>query len=446
MKRFTLTQIFAILFILTTNSQEQLNLNDCVNMALQNNIQIQRQELNVKTNNNNFIQAIANITPNFGVGGSYNYNSGNTFNYNLVRYVDIDYESSSAGLASNVTIFNGLRNLNLIIQSKYNLMKALEDVEKAKNDVTLNVAASYLQILLNQELVKLAEEQVKVTELQVEKTKAQVEVGAIAKGNLLDVQSQLANERVNLINAQNNLTNSYLVMAHLLRYENPSELKIRTIPVDEMALNDELPVLGNLIDGAMQMLPQVNSAEYSVQSAKKGIAIARSNVMPSLTARFDYFTRYESTQTPPDDFVGEYQLIDQYKDRGFNTLSLNLNVPIYNRLGTYRDISNAKISYEDSKLQLEQVKQSLYTSIQEAYSYTLAAMENLNAREDALEANTQAYRYAEERFNVGMVSSVDFNLAKNNYATAKSNFIQAKYEYIFRTKILDFYSGNPIVL
>jgi len=440
-----LSLFYAISLLLTLNGQEnRWSLNDCISYALENNIQLKREQLNAKTSQQNHLNSKLQLLPSLNGFSNVSYNWGKTFSYDELAYVDQNYLDFNFGVQASVELFNGLQKLNTIQQNKYNVMSSLESVEGIKDEITLNIAAAFLQILLNKELLTLAEEQHELTRLQVERTTQLVEVGREAKGSLLEMQAQEAVERSNVINAKNSLKISILTLVQLLNLDSIGSFEIE-IP-QEIEIDKKLVLVSpeSIYAEAELFMPYVRSAEFGLKSQQEGLAIARGLRSPSLTLNFLEYSRYNELAALPG--VDEYPFKDQISDFEYKQVNLRLAVPIFNNWDVQYQISNAKVALEDSKLNLDLAKQLLYEAIQRAHANAVAALENYYAKQESVISNQEAFTYTEERFNVGMVNSVEYNLAKNNLTRALSDLLQAKYDYIFKTKILDFYQGIELEL
>jgi len=420
------------------------SLDDCITYALENNITLKREKLAAETSQNNYLNSKLQVLPTLNGFSNANYNWGKTFSYDELAYVDQNYLDFNFGIQASIDLFAGLQKLHTIQQNKYSVLSSLESVESVKDEISLSIGAAYLQILLNKELLTLAEEQYEVTRLQVERAAKLVEVGNQARGTLLEMEAQEALEKSNVINAKNNLSISILTLVQMLNLDSVGSFDIETPEILE--IDEKLVLLSpeSVNQEALLFMPSVKTAEYNVQSQRKGLAIARGLRSPSLSLNFLEYSRYNELATLPG--VDEYLFQDQISDFEYKQLGVRLSIPIFNNWNVQNQISNAKIAYEDSKLYLDLAKQSLNEAIQQAHANAVAALEIYYARQEAVVSNQEAFNYAEERFNVGMVNSVDYNLAKNNLTRAESDLLQAKYDYIFKTKILDFYQGKELTL
>jgi len=473
-------EIMRVLFIsllLTVNSigilkaQKQWTLQECVAHALENNISIKQQTINTQYNENLYNQSRYNLLPNLNAGGGYGVSFGRALDQTTYEYTENQtVQSINLNLSSSVDLFTGLQQKNLISQDKFDLMASVKDLEKLKNDISLNIAAAYLQILFNVELLNVAREQFEVTSKQVNRTKALLDAGSVAYGNLLEIQSQQASDELNVISAENNLGISYLTLAQLMELDSVGDFRIQ-IPaiksINEAAL---LTTVDEIYEDALNNLPQIKGSEYRLQSSEKGLSIAKGSASPRLSLSANYGTGYSDirqqvTGTNSVDIkIGEtaggedvlattqipvyedYPLSDQFKDNTSTSLFLNLTVPVFNNFQVRSNINNAQLMVENSKLELENQKNMLYKEIQQAYADAIAAYKNFTASEKALVSMEESFKYTREKYEVGLLNAVDFNVAQGQLIQTQSNHLKSKYDFIFKTSILDFYRGKEFKL
>jgi outer membrane protein len=308
----------------------------------------------------------------------------------------------------------------------------------------LNIAASYLEILFADELVTVAEDQVKMTQLQIDRTTKLVEAGSLAKGSLLEIEAQSAREELNVVNAKNRLQLAYLTLYQQLELPSTESFLVDKPVLPEITANMSLLNTMDIFKNAVDIRPAVKSAEYKLESARNQVAIAKGNRMPSLSMNGNYYNYYNNKYM---DYQGnKIAFGDQLKSNERYGLGVTLSIPIFNRYQVRNGISNSQIQLENTELALQNTKNLLRKDIEQAYTNALAAFKRYVANQTAVVSSLEAFRYTEEKFNVGMINSVEYNQSKNNLSTAKSDLLQAKYEYIFRTKILDFYNGRTIEL
>ena len=444
-KRIVLGLVLILVINAVAYNQKKWSLEDCINYALENNIQIKRQVLQAEIAEQNNMQSKYELLPNLNAGLDHTFSSGRSLNTETYNWEDRKNQDGRMGMSSDLVIFNGFKNYNNIEKTKYDLMSTLSNVDKVKNDISLQIATSYLQILFDEELLEIAKSQLEVTQLHVSKMEKMVEVGNRAKGDLLDIIAQSATEKLQVTNANNQLKLSILNLTQLLDLDSVGDFSI-AIPANLNIEEYNLPTLDVLFNNALTNFPQIKSSEYYVKSNEKSLAIAKADRYPSLNLNSLYYTRYNKLATDPVTSSADYSYSNQIGDNQYRSLTLSLSVPIFNRRQVYRNVSNAKISLHDSKYRLNQTKQVLYKEIQQAYADAVAALEKYYSAREAVVSNEEAFKYTEQKFNVGLLSSIEFNEAKNNLTRAKSELTQAKYEYIFKSKILDFYKGEAISL
>ena len=429
------TAIMLVVFM-GARAQERWSLQKCIDYALENNIQIKQQVLNTEYYNNQHSQAKFNRLPNLNAGFQNNQYFGRSDGGNGL-IIDQNSNRTSGNLSTNVTLWNGFTLNNAIKVADMDLRASLEDMQKAKDDMMLNIAASYLEILFAQELLTVSDDLLKITQLQIDRTGKLVEAGSLAKGSLLEIESQYAREELNVVNAQNRLTLAYLALYQLLELPSTESFKIEEPVLPEIGANMSLLNSMDVFKNAVQLRPAVKGAEYKLESARNQLLIAKGNLLPSLTFGGNYSNFYMN--------IGN-SFSNQLKIHGSYGFGVSLNIPIFNHFQAQTQVKNSQIQLENSELQLQSTKNLLRKDIEQAYTNALASFKRYVANQKAVVSSKEAFRYTEEKFNVGMINSVEYNQSKNNLSSAQSDLLQAKYEYIFRTKILDFYNGQPIEL
>ncbi len=432
-----------LLVFMGAQAQEKWSLQKCINYALENNIQIKQQALNSKYYNNQLGQAKYNRLPNLNAGFQNNMNFGRTIGADNT-YLDINSNATSGSLSSNVTLWNGFVLNNSIKMADMDFRASLEEMQKAKDDIMLNIAASYLEILFAEELLIVSEDLLKITQLQIDRTGKLVEAGSLAKGSLLEIEAQFAREELNVVNAQNRLQLAYLSLYQFLELPSTESFKIEKPVLPEIGANMTMLNTMDVFRNAVEIRPAVKGAEFKLESARQQLLIAKGNRMPTLTFGGNYYNFYNNKYS---DRLGNKLLFDsQLKSNERYGFGVSLNIPIFNRYQAQTGVNNSQIQLENTELQLQNTKNLLRKDIEQAYTNALAAFKRYVANQKAVVSSKEAFRYTEEKFNVGMINSVEYNQTKNNLTKAQSDLLQAKYEYIFRTKILDFYNGQPIEL
>jgi outer membrane protein len=447
MKNTIITILLAAINLISVSAQEKdfWSLEKCIGYAIDNNIQVKRKELQTELTEKDYTQSFFNFTPTLNAGLEHSWSTGRALNIELYRWENLQQTYGSMGVRSEVTLFNGLRNLNTVAQRKYSFLSSKEDLEKTKNDITLLIMNYYLQILFDEELLEVSKSQYDVTLLQVEKTKRLVEVGNVAMGQLYEIQAQAATEKLDYTVKKNTLQLSVLDLVQILDLDSVGNFAI--IHPENLSVENTLLPSGynDVLAYALYNMPEIKSSEYMVKSSEKNLAIQRGERSPEVYLSGVYYSRYQNGTLNMIDSTN-YLLSDQLKDNQYSQITLGVSIPVFNRYQTQTAISKAKIALADSKFQLEQHKQILYKRIQQAHTDAVGAFEKYQSALEAVKFNEESFNYTRQKYEVGLVNAVDFSVAKNDYSKAKSDLAQAKYEYIFKVKILDFYTGKKIQL
>lgn len=441
-------------------SQEQWTLQECVNYALENNIQIKQQALNAQINENNYLQSKAALLPSLAGNASQSNSFGWSVDPFTNDFTENNVMSQNFSVSASMTLFGGFQKLNTVFKNRLDLLVGIENLKKIQNDVSLNIASAFLNILFTEELYNISSQQLDITKSQVERTKKLVEAGSLAKGSLLEMQAQKASEELQLVNAENNYDMAVLTLQQFLDLDSVEDFQIKRPIFTEPNVNEELPTPGMVYYEAVEKFPEIKAAELRVQSSQKSLAIAKGGVLPRLSMNASYGTgysdarqkviRYDTLIIPGQDpqyfpnEYGEYPFNEQFKDNASTSIGFYLNIPIFSNLQNYTNIKNAQIGVLNAEYQYEADKNQLYKEIKQAHADAVAAGKKYTSSKSAVEAMQETFNYMQEKFNVGLINTVDYNTSKNNLLKAKSDLLQAKYEYIFKVNILEFYRGNTI--
>ncbi len=476
LKRGCLTLLSVLLLIsFSLYSQEKWSLEKCIQYALEHNIQIKIQELSKNSAQTLYLKNKTNFLPSLNGNANQGYAIGRSIDPLTNEFAESNVNSNNFSISANWTLFSGLQNVNTLRQSYYNLQSGLMDLQKAQNDIALNVAASFLQILLSDELLTAAKNQYDLSKLQVERTKLLYLAGSVSQSNYLDMESQFASDEMQLVSAQNTYNLAYLTLTQLLELGIADSI---TIEKPLIATPDSIFPNINLqstVEEALRNLPDIKSAEYKMLAAEKGLQAARGSRSPRLTLSGSYASGYSSQRKEISNFtLGEplltgyaidltgnqnpvysynysynYKTTDfqqQLKDNVSKNLSINLSIPIFNNWQANYEISSAKINSLNAKYSYDQTQKQIIKEVQQAYYDAVAAFNSFNAAKKAVKASAESFKYAEQRYNLGLANTYDYNLAKTNFIKAQSEEIKSKYDYIFKLKILDFYCGKPFKL
>ena len=418
------------------------SLEECIKYAIENNIQIKQQGIQNQVQKNSLDLAKFQLLPNLNGQASHSYSFGRALDQNTYQFFNQTLQSDYFYLGGVMPVFNGLQYYNAIQKNKYLVLASQQDLQNISDNVALNVALSYLQILLNKELVTANQNQLDISLQQIEKTRKMVDAGSVAKGNLLEIESQAAQEELSLITQKNLLETSVLILTQLLELKTPTgfEIIVPEINVDTNAI-----VSGNIDDIyaiAEKNRPEIKSSELNLTASEFALKMAKGSRSPVISLDYSLNSRYTYLSNVP----GIQSFSDQLKNNKNSGIGLSINIPILNGWQVNKSISNSKLNVETSKYNLEGTQKQLYKNIQQAYTDAVAALKKFNVSLKAIASTEESFRYTEQKFNVGMVTPVDYNAAKTLLLKAQSDMTQAKYEFIFKTKVLDFYKGIPLSL
>lgn len=455
MKTKFVTILALVLVSIVSAQEKKWTIQECIDYALANNISIKQQELSNKVIEEDVTLAKGNFYPSLNTSASQNYNFGayvDAFN----RYVSISTRSNNFRLNSGVTLFNGFKNQNNLILAKKRLEAAGFDLEENKNGIMLYVVNYYLNILLNKENIKIAQEQIEITKSQVEKTKGLVNAGSLPKTNLLEAEATLASNEEQLTIAQNALDISLLNLAQLLL------LPVKGFDVSDVPLTiNSASLIYNdtevLFNKAVGILPEIKSAEIAVKNSEIAVKVAKADLYPSLSMGGGIGTSYQHTIGQKDvvsriDPVTNNVILipngfgKQLSDNlGYN-FGLTLNIPIFNKFQVKSSINKAQINQKKAALQLIDKKNKLQESIEKAYTDAKASLNQYISAQKSLKAQEESFKNARESYNAGVMTSFDFDQVRNKLVSAQSSMVNAKYNFVFKSKLLEYYYGIPIQL
>jgi outer membrane protein len=425
------------------DAQNVWSLQKCIDYALENNIQIKQQALNTEYGENQIKQAKSERLPNLNASFGNNYSFGRSLTY-LNTYKNESSTQLNGSLSTSITLYNGSILQNTIKQRELDLQVTFFDLQKAKDDIMLAISAGYLEILFAEELVLVSQAQIEVTQQQIDRTQQLVDAGSLARGALLEIEAQIAREELQLVNDENRVQLAYLSLFQFLELPVAESFKIEKPSLPEIRANSSMINAIDVFNTAMNLRPEIKAAQMRVKSALRQLDIAKGYRYPSLSVGANYYNLFNNKYS--DIYGDKITFGDQLKNNSRSGVGLTLNVPIFNRNQVKTGVSNATLQISDYEYRLQTAKNVLRKDIELAYTNALASFNRYMSTEKAVSSMEEAFRYTEEKFNVGMVNSVEYNLGKNNLTIAQSDLLQAKYEYIFRTKILDFYNGIPIEL
>jgi len=426
-------------------------LEQCIRYALENNLSVKSQNLSLKVQENTYRASQLGLLPSITADASHSTTFGRALDQTQYTFVDNTVKNLNGSISANMVLLDGLQKQNTIKKNRFDLLASSSEFDKLKNDISLNITAAYLQILLDEELVRINENQLALTVQQVEQTRKLVDAGKVVMGNLLDIQAQAASEELQVVTAQNKLSLSKLQLIQLLDLKDTT-FKIVMPQMESFEISAVVSDLESVYPIAEANLPQIKTAKFRAESAKTSIRIAQGQLYPQLSLSASYGSSYSDIrERPVVDGSGQlvyekYPFFDQFKDNKSLGVYVRLSVPIFSGFSTRFNISSSKANYHRAEIALEVEKNNLYKEIQQASADAVAAYKRYAASNKSVETLGLSFDYTQNRFNLGLINSLDYNTAKNKLVKAQSDLLQARFEYIFKTKILDFYKGNPIKL
>jgi len=449
MKKFLVLLSACFLLFATAgfSQQKEWSLEECIKYAIDNNIQIKQQVLQTRYQENTLEQSKLNLLPTVNGQASHSYSFGRALDETTYEYTaNQNIQSNNFYAGGSMNLFNGLQNYNTIKKNKNQLLASELDLQNIKDNISLNIALAYLQILLNNELVSTTGNQLQITKQQIEKTRKMFEAGSVARGNLLQIEAQAASEELQLINLQNQRDISFLTITQMLELKSTEGFNIITPKINIDTNSVITGKVEEIFNQAQGIRPEIKSAELNLSASEYDLKIAKGGRSPRLSMNHSFNTRYSDIAIKLSAPTEKYTFTEQLNDNINYGVGFSLNIPILNGWQVNKNISNSKINIENYRYTLESQKKTLYKNIQQAYADAVAALKKYSASMKAVTSMEESFRYTEQKFNQGMVTPVDYNAAKTQLLNAQSDMSQAKYEYVFKTKVLDFYKGLPLSL
>lgn len=423
-------------------AQEQWSLRRCIEYAIEHNINIRQadntaRQSAVEANTARFAR-LPNLNGNANQSWSWGrtqtaIKDEGTGDY-TTKYVNTSSNGTSFALNTSIPLFTGLEIPNQYALAKLNLKAAIADLDKAKEDISINIASLYLQVLFNQELHQVAVGQAELSRQQFERIDHLAQVGKASPAEVAEAKARVAQDEMTVVQTNNDYKLALLDLSQLIELESPEGFELES-PDPELEL---VPLTSpeEIFQTAMVSKPVILAAQYRLQGSKHSIRIAQSGYYPQLNLNGSLGTNYYSTINRTFN--------EQMSDNFSKYIGVSLSIPLFNRLSTRNRVRTARIQHENYALQLDDAKKTLYKEIQQAWYNAAASEAKYNSSRTAAQASNESFRLMSEKYEYGQANAVEYNEAKQNLMKAQSDELQAKYDYLFRTKILDFYKGIPI--
>lgn len=450
-KNSCISFVFMLLFGLSTQAQsKKWTLEECVKYAIQNNITIKQTELDAKTADIDKKDAKGNFLPSLNANASHSWNIGLNQDITTGLLRNQTTQFTSAGANVGVDIYKGLQNQNTLRKANLSIVAAKYKLLKMQEDVALNVANAFLQVLFNKENLKVQNEQLAINEKQYTRSEELVKAGSIPRGDLLDIKATVASNKQNVIAAENTLLISKLSLAQLLQLKEFSDFDV----IDDTNAKDENNIMGQtptaIYEKAKEGRTELKIAKTNLEIAEKNVAIAKGAFQPTLQGFYNFNSRvsYADVVSVSNGLVVTSPappFWTQFSNNKGQSFGAQLSIPIFNGFSTRNNVERSKVSLEKSKIAVEQQDLDLQRNVFTAFTDAKGALNANESAITALEARQEAYNYAKEKYAVGLMNSFDFNQSQTLLTNAQSEVLRTKYDYIFKIKILEFYFGIPII-
>jgi len=442
LRKTTLLMLCALTLSCSTFAQEAWSLQKCINHAKQNNLNLRQAQIAVSQAELTEKGSRMARMPSVNAFSSFGFNYGQSINPATNDFINTRLGFNNLGINADVTVYNGGAIKNGIKQSQHDLVAAKEDANTQFQNIALQMASAYLNILLAKEQVTIAQRAIDQTQEQLTTIDKRIDAGTVPKVDRLDILAQIARNEQTLIQAENSVAINYLTLKNILELEPDYDLEI-IIPesLTEVQENVEVMNLPTLFNQAMNTQASIKASEARMKSAELGVPIAKADLLPSVFFRASMDTRYAN----PSLFSAD-PYFTQLDDNFGQNIGAQVNIPIYNRHRTSINIERARLDIINAEVQNKQAKQQLKADVQTAIANARAAKLELSASQRSLEAAKAAFDNSQKRYDLGAINTLELTTAKTNLDTAELNVARAKYDYIFRLKIIDFYMGKDLNL
>tara|TARA_B110000879_G_C11096907_1_gene481421 strand:+ start:64 stop:1401 length:1338 start_codon:yes stop_codon:yes gene_type:complete len=437
----TMKHICTVLFLIGTLSsfaQKKWTLKECVDHVIENNISVKQVENNLLINDQDIIAAKGQFLPGAALNLSQNLNLGNVELFEG-NFIDRTFHSSNVGLNLSQTVFNGFRNTNIYKQSLINREASVLELSRIKDDVSLNVVNAFLNVLFNKENLQTAKIQLEFSRNQIKQVSALVEAGVQPQANIYDAEATFSSDEQRFTVAQNNYDLALLTLSQLLQVPYKGfqvESLLIPTPSEKLIYNDVETVL----NFALSNRSEIKIAEKNQQVAALSTELSKSGYYPSVSLGYGFNTGANFSNLSTSNSF--FQQINDNKGHGFN---LNISIPLFSRFQNKTAVAKSKIQEDNAKLNLDKTRLDLESNIQRAYTDAQAALKTFIASNKSLKARELSFNNARERYDIGALNAFELDQNRVQLVNAEANLINAKFDFVFKTKVLDFYMGNKIV-
>jgi outer membrane protein len=436
--------IIFLSFGLSANAQQVITLQKAIALTLDRNLTIKQSQITEALGAEDVRQAKANQTPTLSANAQPSYNFGRSANLSTYSYTSQSYLYVGAAASVGLTIFQGGQLKNQILQNKLILDADKTSTAKVKNDLILNVVVDYLQILTNQDLVTAAQQQIEISKLTLDKSQKSFNAGNQTLADLSQAKAGVSTAELNLTTAQNQLATSTLTLKQYMEMDPDSDIIIEKPDISKLTDVKTLFDANEVIKTAMGVNPDVHLAEINQQAYSQAIKVARGYYYPTVSLFGGVGTNYSNLADPFS--IGGNDFFNQLSHNFNQQIGVSLNIPIFNHATASVAVKKAQLNYEYSELTTQLARNTLSKTIIQAVLDVESAEKSYLSATQTYRANKDAFNIIQQRYNVGLVNSLDYNTSLTNYDKAENDMIEAKYTVVFRSKVIDYYLGNLITL
>ncbi len=439
---------FIIILILVLNgissqAQKFWTLDECIEYALQNNLDIESQSILTDVDKEKFAQAKRDRLPNINAGTNYNINFGKSVDPNTNDVTYNSFASNSYSINAGISLFDGFIKNNRIAYNRFMYLAGIEKEKSVKISIAFDVLNAFHNSLYYKGFLEIVTQQKELSELNLQKVRKQVEVGLSAKTDILEIEARLADEELLVIRTQNNLKASVLDLKKAMNYPVSDELELQEILDTELLSATKNENADTVYTLALEHLPNVKAKYQQLKAVERALAISKGSLFPSLSLGGGYYSGYYETRT--DELGNPITFKNQLKNNASQNIGLSLSIPIFNQWNSRSNIKLNNLALEQEKVNLENYKNQLYYEI-ESYCQDLSAISaEYHQAKKQTESNMLAFEVAQNKKDKGMINVIDFYTSKNLLSNAQGELLRTKLRYIVKRKIIDFYMGKPVI-
>ncbi|WP_340103070.1 TolC family protein [Rhodohalobacter sp. 8-1] len=442
------TIITVLLFLpLIGQAQTNISLQEAIDIALENNYQLKQAANNKQLADTRVFSAKADFLPSLSGNFNGSLNIGRQFIQEDLSFEDATTKGVGGSLNANVTVFNGFANIANLRQARVDNQSTAEENQRLKETVIFNTASRYLQVVLNEELLKIAESTLEASRSQLEQIRAQVDVGSLPTVDLFNQEATVASNELTVIQRENTLEVSKAQLIRIMQDDTITDIETNVPSVDELSIAPVNFNLNEMIDTALNNRSDFKAQQLAIESNEQAQIIARANLLPSVSASAGISSRWSDQFRVPDPDNPMIREVASFSDQFFDlqrsrNIGFSVSIPIFNRWNNRTNLISSKIQLKNSELELQNVRFQISEEVRQAYNDYTSIVKELESSQKSLIAAERAYETEQQRYEIGATTLIELNLANANYVQAQSERVQAVYNFIFQQRLLDYYIGR----